>query len=201
MNDEVLFGSEISYLNPVRPKGNMGIYIPCGFGNTDRGYYIKGIERKLRCHHKDENIYALVYNMLIRNSAIGPKDIPDFMYDESMPFVLDYKSIYRLATIVLLLIRHNYITSKVVHVYFPDKTIMNQAIKLINGYGSLFSKLIKCEYENLVVKNDADGLALDIDGNETDGVFVVNNNGSRSAAREIWYGTMINYQLGDNDLP
>lgn len=95
------------YINPCLPKKENGIYIPCGIGNTDHGFFIYGIAKTLMCENPAGNIFALVYQYLTRNTVIRDQDIPAILKTEDTPYQLDYKSIFRLTIILLQMVRHN----------------------------------------------------------------------------------------------
>ena len=58
---------QVDYYTNVRLNKIQGkIYIPCGVGNTDNGFYICGISEK-HCSEAP-TVFALVYNYLVRNS-------------------------------------------------------------------------------------------------------------------------------------
>ena len=56
---------ESLFINPTLAESEERIYVPCGVGNTDNGFFIYGIEKQLICSYRDGNIYALIYNYLI----------------------------------------------------------------------------------------------------------------------------------------
>src|SRR5690606_35912155 len=47
------------YINPSLNKDSTRIYIPCGIGNTDNGFFIYGIRKEKKCQHPNANVYAL----------------------------------------------------------------------------------------------------------------------------------------------
>lgn len=191
---------EISYINPALPHDAPGIYIPCGFGQTDHGFYICGIKRERFCEHKNADIYALVYNLLVRNCNISYNDIPSFLKEDyAGSFEPDYKAIYRLALIFLMLIRHNYIKNNSVCVSCSDEQCAVSAIKAINYYADLFSQICKIQVLPLNIKFDKKGIPIHLTGRSSNGIYIVNNSGLHSSAREIWYGHKINYNLDNSD--
>jgi len=59
--------SYTNYVNVQVQKEKDNICVPCGVGNTDFGFRIFGISEVERCNHPYANIYALIYNYLIRS--------------------------------------------------------------------------------------------------------------------------------------
>ena len=81
------------------------IFVPCGFGNTDNGFFICGItETGIPTATSAGNIYALVYNYLTRNSRMTSDDIPKYFESIHTPFQIDYQRVFRLSIIVLQMI-------------------------------------------------------------------------------------------------
>ena len=58
------------YINPDLEVRKERIYISCGVGNTDFGFFIYGIKRTEMCNSRYGNVFAIVYNYLVRNSNI-----------------------------------------------------------------------------------------------------------------------------------
>ncbi len=187
------------YINPKSQESQEFIYIPCGFGQGDNGFLIYGIRKEQTCKHKDANVYALVYNYLIRNSTIREDDIPFFFKDVETIYELDFQSIYRLAIIILQLIRHNRAKSTLTLNYRDDTENLRYAISMINNYAAIFSRLIGIPTVHLQYKVDHSGIPISLHGH--DGIYIKNNTKIVSNARELWYGRKINYHLSKDNLP
>ena len=131
------------YVNVSMAKEKDRIYIPCGMGETDYGFYIRGLIETVRCTHSHANIYALVYNYIIRNSRMTDKDKPRYLKDIHTVFQIDYLKVFRLKTIILQLIKNNYISGQSVNIqYDGDPDELKYAIDIINNYAALFCRLI-----------------------------------------------------------
>ncbi len=174
--------------------------IPCGVGNTDNGFLILGIKKTLLCNHPSANIYALVYNYFIRSTRISDKDIPRYIQEMDSPYELDYRSIFRMAMIVLELIHHNVVSDNLLKVTVREKEAcesLNAAVGMINHYAALFCRLSHLTAEPLKVQFVKNGILLSLDSKE--GIHVVNATGSPSIARELWFGQKINYKLNNSN--
>ena len=85
-SDQVDYYTNVQ-LNKIQGK----IYIPCGAGNPDNGFYICGISEK-HCSEA-HTVFALVYNYLIRNSCITPEDYPHYLNTISTTFQINYQRV------------------------------------------------------------------------------------------------------------
>ena len=196
------FEYEDIFVNPsLIAKGN-DIYIPCGFGNSDNGFFIKGIKKEINCNHPNATVYALIYNYLVRNSNINDEDIPHFFdsdkYNSSV-YTFDYKPTFRMAIILLQMIRHNMIKTDKYVINTDDKQALENAVALINNYAVIFCKLMRisipCKLN--IYHTDAAKVSISLNGKGT--VYLVDNSGDKTIAREIWYGKKINYKLSDEN--
>ena len=187
------------YVNPTNSRKTNRIYIPCGYGNTDNGFYIHGIKRERLCSHQYGSIYALIYNFLIRNSCMTESDIPTYIKAKKTLFSIDYKNIYRLTIIILQLIKNNYVYGDTLLIdYLGEQSELEYSVGLINDYADMFCKIIGIPAVVLCIKTNKGGTVVSLD-NST-GVFVEDNTSKVSNAREIWYGKKINYRININDL-
>lgn len=187
------------YINPALEESQEYIYVPCGFGQGDNGFLIYGIKKECLCTHKDANVYALVYNYLIRSSTIREDDIPSFIQNLDTVYELDYQTIHRLAIVILQLIRHNRVNGTLTLNYQEDEENLKYAVSLIDNYAALFCRLIGIPAVKLHLKNDKSGILVSLHGNK--GVYVKDNTDIISNARELWYGRKINYHLTKENLP
>lgn len=187
------------YINPTIKESKSRIFVPCGVGNTDKGFFIRGIEKQDMCEHPDANIYALVYNYLIRNTKITDDDVPRYIRNIESTYDLDYKSIFRLAIILLQMIKNNLSSDGgLVLSYSEDKEVLKNAVGLINHYAALFSRLVKVPQVKLVVKLNPKGRMVSL--KKGIGIRADDNHEIISNARELWYGRKINYRLTYDDL-
>lgn len=188
------------YINPKLEESEEYIYVPCGFGQADNGFLIYGIKKAKMCTHKDANVFALIYNYLVRNSSMTEKDIPHVLRDMDTVYELDYLTIYRLAITLLQMIRHNYMKDDTLLVnYTEDVESLKYAVRMINHYAALFCRLIHVPTVRLQVKRSASSPTLSL--HKKVAIYVKDNKKVISNAREIWYGRKINYHLTKKDLP
>ncbi len=189
---------ETYYVNPAIPQGDKRIYVPCGYCNTDSGFFIYGIVKQNTCVHPYGSVYALVYNFLTRNSKMTECDLPDFIKAQNTLFSLNFRNIYRLAIIILQLIKNNYITDNSLALnYSGIDNDLKYAVFLLNEYTDMFCSIIGIPAMVLHITNSPDGIQISL--NEEKGIFVKNNIEFSSNAREIWHGEKINYQIDINN--
>ena len=196
------FDFDSFYVNPTLNERENAIYIPCGVGNTDNGFFIHNIKRDILCKHPHANVYALVYNYLTRSTKITDDDIPSYIREIETPYELDYRSIFRLSMILLQMIRHNRITGTNILVSMPNKDErqhLQYSIGLINHYAALFCRLIGINAVVLQAKLAPNGTTLSLSTRQ--GIYIENNDDLISNAREIWYGQKINYRLSAKQRP
>lgn len=199
-SNSLLETADGSLINPLPYSSSDRIYVPCGFGKTDSGFYICGIAKADLCTNPSQNVYALVYNLLIRNTAIQVEDIPDFLTSKQTTYELDYKGIYRLAILLLLLIRHNYADKNVLSLnVHGDTSLLPHARELINHYALLFSKLMKIPPVTLQVKTGKTGTPVSFSGKS--GIHFEEAHSKHTTARELWYGNKIRYHFTPADRP
>ena len=184
------------YINPAFREDDKRIFIPCGVGNTDNGFFIYGIRKCLLCNHPSANLYALVYNYLIRSSRIGKADIPKYIQTLNVPYEVDYRSVFRFAMIILQLIRHNVIKGNQINVALykrEDGENLKIAVNLINHYVALFARLSRLKAIPLTLGVSKTGLQLSLD--ERKGIYAESNTEYLSNGRELWLGKKISYHL------
>jgi superfamily II DNA or RNA helicase len=188
------------YINVKMIKQQGCIYIPCGIGEKDYGYYICGIVERARCEHEYANIYALVYNYIIRYARMTDADKPTYLKNVHTVYQLDYRNIFRLETIILQLIKNNYITDSSVSIHYDgDPDEVKYAIEIINNYAELFCRLAGVAYDPLKQNNNRRKIVITLSGQHD--IYVKDNRGQPCNAREIWCGQKINYKLDRSNLP
>jgi len=180
------------------------IFVPCGFGNTDNGFFIYGItETGIPTSTSTGNVYALVYNYLTRNSRMTFDDIPKYFETIHTPFQLDYQRVFRLSIIVLQMIKNDFYHSNgALNINYSNADEINLAIGLINHYSKLFAHLIGINIPSLKIVPKPNAINVSID-NKIKGIYIEENN-TPCNAREIWFGQKISYRLNEdihlNDL-
>ncbi|MGN0884148.1 MAG: DEAD/DEAH box helicase [Candidatus Spyradosoma sp.] len=191
------------------------IYIPCGVGNTDIGFYICGIDEK-KCSEAP-TVFALVYNYLTRNSCIRPGDYPSgdyprYLKTKKTTFQINYQHVFRLMMVLLQLIKNDVgVVRNRAHTSHYEETLalnisylgkeeeVNVAIEIINDYVARFSRLMRIERIAIRIVHEANReIKVSLD-EKIDGVYVENSR-IRSNARELWYGEKINYRLDDGNV-
>ena len=184
------------YINVSYKKQSGKIFIPCGVGNTDLGFYIIGIKEK-DCSSAP-SVFALVYNYLMRNSTITPEDFPHYLNTLNETFQYNYQSIFRLMVIILQLIKNGIVKDTVDIKYAGKESDLLLAIDIINDYVQRFSRIMRVAPLKLKrVSPTQSALNLSIT-KKINGVYIEENN-TPNNARELWYGNKINYSI-DNDL-
>ncbi|HJJ89244.1 MAG TPA: helicase-related protein [Methanocorpusculum sp.] len=190
---------QVDYYTNVRLDKTQGkIYIPCGVGNTDNGFYICGITEK-ECSDAP-TVFALVYNYLIRNSCITPEDYPHYLNNVTTTFQVNYQHVFRLMMIVLQLIKNGVVGRKIALTYGGKDEELNIAIAIINDYVTRFSRLMRVKPIVLErVSQSKNPVMISLD-KKINGVYIEENK-TPCNARELWYGEKINYQLNTDILP
>ena len=188
------------YINVHHNRKNNSIYIPCGIGKTDNGFYIYGIPNERMCTHQSSDLFALVYNFLIRNSTISEEEVPSFLLSENDRTYINFQNVFRITMIILQMIKNNYGFSKnIISLnYDGDENDLHLSEQLINHYCMLFSRLSKINYSGIKINKNNNGITVSL-SHKVKGIFVENNTVPCNA-REIWYGKKINYRLTDDDL-
>ena len=187
-----------NYVNVQIQKEKDVICVPCGVGNTDFGFKILGIAEVERCNHPYANIYALIYNYMIRSSTINPKGLPRFFKNQNQAFSLDYKRVFRLAIIILQMLKNNKISGNSLSItYTGAEKEAYSAVDLINSYAFLFSKLAKVRYVPIKLLSTTSGVHISLD--EKAEIYIEELK-DIVFGREIWFGTRINYSLDHDSL-
>lgn len=181
-------------LNKVKGK----IYIPCGVGNTDNGFFICGIKEEF--YSSAPTVFALVYNYLMRNSCITSEDYPHYLNTITTTFQLNYQRVFRLMIIILQLIKNGATKSKLDLIYDGKSEELNIAIAIINDYVARFSRLMRIEKTVLKrVEQNKNPIKISLD-RKINGIYIEENK-TPCNARELWYGEKINYRLDTDSLP
>ena len=176
------------------------VFVPCGIGNSDQGFFIYGMRKCLNFEHRDDNVYCLVYNYLVRNSQITAEDCPCLLKNRAGVVETEYRSIFRLTIILLQMIKNGYANSGMLHIAYdenPDN--LQDAIALIDFYAGLFSRLMRTKYHPLNIRISLSGQVISL--RKQVGVYACDNHEIVSNAREMWYGRRVRYELTEADIP
>ncbi len=138
------------YINPKSFVDDKNIYIPCGFGNASKGFVIYGMKQSSQCKNQYASIYALVYNLLIKNTKLNDNNLPKMFYDLESVYSIDYETVYKMTIIILMLIKNNYGYRNIINIKFENDTIVDFAINIINYYATLFSKISGIKFKPLI---------------------------------------------------
>lgn len=187
----------------IQEKEPDGIFIPCGVGNEDKGFYIQGIVKNKTCKHKYESFFAVIFNYLQRNTNIDEKiDKPLYInqYIEKLTFEINYRNIYRLMMIILLLVKNNYADNDIVSFNFEGKGQNSEDIKIaflcINDY---LVKLCKLTNEKDVVKlKYSPNSRFNISADRKSEIRIIDSS-FRQNKRIIWNAKKIVYKINDNN--
>lgn len=185
------------YLNVTLRKAEGKIYIPCGVGTTDNGFFICGIPEVPVSNAP--GVFALVYNYLTRSSTILPEDYPHYLRSVTTAYQINYQRVFRLMMVILQLIRHGAVTQKLDLSYDGSPRELRLAADILNDYVSRFSRLLRLPPPLLTLASPT-GRSLKISLDQTGSGIYVENNRRPNNARELWYGEKINYRLDEGDL-
>ena len=185
------------YMNLDHSKGSIARGIPCGVGDGDYGFIVKGTGTEdVNNTEPYPTLHALVYNFLIRDSNIKRENYPEYMKTQFFNHELDYGRVYRFIMILLDLLQptgHTELRLKVI----GDKDELKAAVDILNQYLAVFARLIKAENCSLSVIDCEDGKTISA---ETEADYYVENfDTDRGLRRRIRYGTRVNYRLGKED--
>ncbi|MFE8700900.1 DEAD/DEAH box helicase [Cytobacillus sp. FJAT-54145] len=187
------------YVNAKIIKSQDRIYVPCGVGNSDYGFFICGINKVYKCNHPYANVYALVYNYMVRNSKIKDEDKPHILKQEATLFDLDYKNVFRYSIILLQMVKNNRLKNDTIEINFVGvKDEIKLAVKMINHYSALFCRLIGIEPHSIKIAFNSNASTVGLAYNK--GIYIEENQDLVSNARELWIGQRINYRLTNGNL-
>lgn len=187
------------YVNAKINKSQVRIYVPCGVGNADYGFFIYGINEVDKCNHPYANVYALIYNYMVRNSKIKDEDKPHVLKNEETLFDLDYKKVFRFSIIILQMVKNNLLKNDTIEMNFVGvKDEMKLAVKMINHYSDLFCRLIGIAPHNIKIEFNSNAVTVGLESNK--GIYIEENRDLVSNARELWIGQRINYRLTNGNL-
>jgi superfamily II DNA helicase RecQ len=185
------------YRNLDLSKGSVVYGIPCGVGNSDYGFIVKGTG------HEDVNnrepfpsVHALVYNFLIRDSHITREAYPQYMKNHPFNHELDYGHVYRLIMILIDLLNPAGVTELRLNV-IGDRDELTAAVDILNEYLAVFGRLTKSQLCSVKVIDDLKGRSISA---ITKADYCVKNfDSDQGLRRRIRYGSRINYSLDKTD--
>lgn len=181
-----------------------GIFIPCGVGYDDHGFYVHGIKESIECRDPQESIFAVIFNYLQRNSRIDEKvDKPIYLKkcEKDLDYDLDYRRIYRLMMIILLMVKNNYLDENTLSFnYDGNMKELEVAFHTINNYISLISKLIGKSQATIIKYKGNSNIHISLDKiPRRNGIYTSPNKRGRAKNRIIWFSPKINYKITKDD--
>lgn len=151
------------YLNLDLSKGKVVRGIPCGVGDSDYGFIVKGTGNENTNSDKTySSLQALIYNFLIRDSHIQRENYPQYMYTHFFNHELDYGHVYRYMMILLDLLKPTGKTKLRLNI-LEDRDEVQAAVDILNEYLSVFSRLIKADECQLEIIEAANGKTIAVD--------------------------------------
>lgn len=148
------------YMNLDLAKGDIVRGIPCGVGDSDYGFIVKGTGTEdVNKNELYPSLHALVYNFLIRDSHIKRENYPQYMKTHFFNHELDYGRVYRYMMILLDLLNPTGKTVLRLNI-LGDKDEVTAAVDILNEYLAVFSRLIKDELCQLEVIDDPTGKTI-----------------------------------------
>lgn len=183
----------------LRPSAMEGFFVPCGVGSNDEGFVVHGLEVSKACEHKHSSIFAVIFNYLQRNRIIDEKrDKPQYIkqYEKGLHFEIDYRMVYRLMVIILLMVKNNCAYGDVLYFdYDGESEEIEAAFLCLNNYIMLIGRLagIKDITQLKYQKSSEFKVTLrDSSGNVT-----VSEHKGKQTNRVIWDAPKILYRIND----
>ena len=167
------------------------------------------------CKHKYSNIYAVIYNWLIRNNNLDiNENVPSLIKKYIDENKIDYKTyfpiIYKLIVIILLMIKNNLYDENDDNIYLrfdikfeniaetsdeSDKVI-NIAIQYINDMFNKFLSLINTNVKSYKIVYEKDSnIIIGDDKNNCD--IYIEDCEKESDFNRLWFSNNINYSIPD----
>jgi superfamily II DNA helicase RecQ len=185
------------YRNLDLSKGRETSGIPCGVGNADHGFIVKGTGDKEQVHRDlFPGVQALVYNFLIRDSHITKDAYPQYMKMHRFNRELDYGNIYRFMMILLDLLEPAGETELRLHL-IGDWEELCAAVNILNEYLAVFGRLTKSQPCCVKVSEDPEGKSISVTSQAD--YCVENYDSDQGLSRRVRYGHRINYSLDETD--
>lgn len=175
-----------------------GILIPCGIGKMDNGFIIRGLAKHDR-EIEFESVYAVIFNYLQRSTIIDEhKDKPEFVRKAETNFELDYKNIFRLAMVLLSMVKSGYAVGDYMPVQYDGSTKeLKLAIGMINDYAAAICSMTNINYRPLRINGRESRTSISISGRAE--IYAEDYVGERSGDRVTWYAPRIVYSNIENN--
>lgn len=181
------------YINLDLSQGSLVRGIPCGVGNGDFGFIVKGTGHEdLNNHDPFPSVHALVYNFLIRDSHITKEAYPQYMKNHPFNHELNYGHVYRYIMILLDLLKPEGETVLKLNI-LGDKDEVTAAQEILNEYLAVFGRLTRSAICSVRVVEDSKGKSISAESKAD--YYVENYTSDQGLRRRIRYGSRINYRL------
>lgn len=185
------------YMNLDQSNGEVVRGIPCGVGDSDYGFIVKGTgSEAVNNREPYPSLHAMVYNFLIRDSHIQRENYPQYMKTHFFNHELNYGHVYRYMMILLDLLKPTGETRLRLNVK-GDLDEFSAAVDILNEYLAVFGRIIKVAPCYLTVDIDEKGKSISAE-TEAD-YYVENYTRDHGLRRRIRYGVRVNYRLGKED--
>ena len=185
------------YINLDLSTGSIARGIPCGVGNGDFGFIVKGTGHEdLNNHDPFPSVHAIVYNFLVRDSHITKDAYPQYMKNHNFNHELNYGHVYRYMMILLDLLKPEGETVLKLNI-LGNKDEVIAAQDILNEYLAVFGRLTKSSICSVNVIEDARGKSISVE--EKADYCVENFTSDQGLRRRIRYGRRINYSLDKSD--
>jgi len=179
-----------------------GFYFPCGVGNHDFGFFLTGIPgNDKRCEHKLAALYAVIFSYLQRSLDMNPGIVYKNI-ERKFQTKKNYRRIYRLQLLILLLVKYNYFKNNHLELSLEGWTEieLKLALESINSYAEMLSNLAKMDFQRLdiIIKKSA---SVRVHERQVDGyISIINAKYRHTEDRQIWFESNILYMLQEKDL-
>ena len=181
------------YINLDLSQGSLVRGIPCGVGNGDFGFIVKGTGHEdLNNHDPFPSVHALVYNFLIRDSHITKDAYPQYMKNHPFNHELNYGHVYRYIMILLDLLKPEGETVLKLNI-LGDKDEVTAAQEILNEYLAVFGRVTRSAICSVRVVEDSKGKSISAETKAD--YYVENYTSDQGLRRRIRYGSRINYRL------
>ncbi len=185
------------YYNLDLTKGTVVYGVPCGVGNSDYGFTVKGTDHwNKELNHVFPSVHALVYNFLIRDTHISKDAYPQYMKNHSFNHELDYGHVYRYMMILIDLLKPEGKTLLRLKLD-GDPDELKAAVDMLNEYLGVFSRLTKSTPCSLQVEIGSTGRSISVDTKAD--LYVEDFKSDQGLRRRLRYGQRINYSLSADD--
>lgn len=193
INPSIDYDNYDRYINLDLSTGSVVRGVPCGVGNDDFGFVVKGTgHENLNNHDAFPSVQALVYNFLVRDSHITKEAYPQYIKNHSFNHELNYGHVFRYIMILIDLLKPEGKTVLNLNI-LGDKDEVIAAQEILNEYLAVFGRLTNSAICSVMVVEDSRGKSISVDSKAD--YYVENYTKDQGLRRRIRYGQRINYRL------